>query len=60
MKAFSKRTPESIYLEYFNEWMLIDEMAAHYSVPEDELTILIAKGSKENRERLTKENEQGL
>lgn len=48
MKAFSKRTKQSIYLEYVNEWLTVKAMAENYGRSYDYMKKIINEGRKEH------------
>ena len=39
---FSKRTAESIYLEYLNDWLTVDAMAENYGIEPERLGQILA------------------
>jgi hypothetical protein len=53
LKAFSKRTAESIYIEWVNEWLTIKSMADNYNMHAQDLGRILDKGRKENTERIS-------
>jgi hypothetical protein len=42
LTPFSKRTAESIYLEYVNDWLTIDAMAEYYGIKPEKLGQILA------------------
>lgn len=42
LTPFNKRTAESIYLEYLNDWLTIDRMANNYQIEPEKLGQIIA------------------
>lgn len=54
-RPISTRTPESIYLEYFNDWLTVSRMAEYYSVSEAKLNHLINAGRKAHEKQAQKE-----
>ena len=51
-KAITKRTAESIYLEYVNDWLTVSKMAEYYSTSVKRLNKLIDKGRDEHIQRI--------
>jgi len=45
-RPINARTPESIYLEYFNDWLTVSRMAEYYSISEAKLMNMISAGRK--------------
>lgn len=45
--------PETVYLEWFNDWITCKAMAEYYKVPTSELIKVIEKGKEVNRGRAT-------
>lgn len=41
--------PETVYLEWFNDYLTVDKMAEHYNVIVDKLRQMIAKEEKRQR-----------
>jgi len=48
LTPFSKRTAESIYLEFLNDWLTIKTMADNYNMHAQDLGHLIDKGRDEH------------
>jgi hypothetical protein len=54
-RPISKRTPESIYLEYFNDWLTISRMAEYYYISESKLHTIINEGRKAHNKQQLKQ-----
>lgn len=50
-KLLKGRTKESIYLEYFNDWLTVDKMAEYYQTTKKNLLKLLEDGKFEHLER---------
>ena len=53
-RPISTRTPESIYLEYFNDWLTVSRMAEYYSISEAKLNHIINAGRKAHEKHAAK------
>ncbi len=56
LTAFSKRTAESIYLEYLNDWLTVSRMAENYGRTEEEMKRVIDKGRDEHIVNIAKKS----
>ncbi len=48
---FSKRTPEDIYIEYFNDWLTVSAMAENYGRTVEEMNAILIKGRDEHMKK---------
>jgi len=49
--AMSKRTAESVYLEYLNDWLTVSRMAENYGRTEKQMNAIIDKGRNEHLQK---------
>lgn len=54
MEAMSKRSAESIYLEFLNDWLTVKRMAEYYNKSEKQMNKLIDKGRDEHLAKFRK------
>ncbi len=54
LTPFSKRSAESIYLEFLNEWLTIKSMAENYNMHAQDLGHIIDKGRDEHISNIAK------
>ena len=47
MKAFSKKTPAEIYLEWVNDWLTVSAMAENYGRSYEWMMKIIEEGKKD-------------
>lgn len=51
LTPMSKRTPESIYLEYLNDWLTVERMAENYGRTKAQMNKLIDKGREQHLQK---------